>query len=85
MYKMKIVRQRGYTVGTPTVVHFTAYAAFSLNVSYFKTYEISLHVVLSATHYGRKVIMQNVFINSTGELISVEGIYRHFIAQNLNI
>jgi hypothetical protein len=29
--------------------------------------------------------MQNVFINSTGELISVEGIYRHFIAQNLNI
>ena len=37
---MKIVRQRGYTFGTPTVVHFTAYAAFSLKVSYFKTYEI---------------------------------------------
>jgi hypothetical protein len=66
------------------VGHFTAHAVFSLKISYLKTYEISLHVAFSCAHYGRNVIMRNVFIYSTGELISVKEIYTHLTAQDLN-
>lgn len=64
-----------YTGGIQNVGHIKAYAVFSLKVSYLKTYEISLHVVFSAAHYGHKFIVQHVFINSKGELTSVERIH----------